>query len=117
MTRNAIALAFLFSHAVAQAYHADPNIPGPLLDQIKSDLEFIGQVQGVEQSRIHQQVFGQLSGRAYHQFFEDRITDLGLDEKSESHAVAYVRPVTEPSKLWLTHNYVKFNHPQIARLL
>ena len=50
-------------------------------------------------------------------FFKDRVTSVGLNDCGNGGAVACVIPMVDSSKIWLTQNYIKFSHPQIARLM
>lgn len=105
--------------ALAHAYTFDNDVPADIQRQMQADMEFIGGIQGSGASALHQQIFnpGNISGPAYVNFFETRVTDVGMNSCGDSNAVACVIPFIDPSKIWLTRNYIKFSHPQIARLM
>src|SRR4029077_10697536 len=68
---------------------------------------------------LHQKIFGlgPVAGPGYTRFFESRVTGIGLDDCGSANAVACVIPFQDPSKMWITQNYIKFSHPQVARLM
>ena len=82
-----------------------------------ADLNFVTTIQGNGASSLHQQIFGQVDGATYSKFFNDRVTAIGLNDCGNGGAVACVIPMVDSSKMWITQNYIKFSHPQIARLM
>ncbi len=111
-----IVLSVLSSHS-SFAYKFDRNVSKELKNQVLQDLEFINSIQSNTQSDLHKQVFGAVSGETYTRFFSDRVTAVGLNGCGSANAVACVIPFLDPSKMWLTQNYIQFDHPQIARLM
>lgn len=95
----------------------DSDVPKDLQNQMNQDLGFVAQVQGNGQTKFHQQIYGAVDGKSYKSFFESHIEEAGLDDCGDSLAVACVSPFYNPNKMWLTPNYTKFSHPQIARLM
>ncbi|MDD5656975.1 MAG: hypothetical protein PHF00_06940 [Elusimicrobia bacterium] len=95
----------------------DPDVPGEIQEQLRADLKFIKRLRGTAGSRLHQKIFGAVDGRVYGEFFEKRVKAVGLGNCGDSNAVACVYPFSNPTKMWLTPNYIKFHHPQIARLM
>lgn len=106
----------LFAGAqVAHALTFDNDVPKDIQAQVVSDLAFMAQIQGSNQTKLHQQIYGNVDGKAYKTFFETRIVEIGLDGCGNGAAVACVMPFYNPNKMWLTQNYIKFSHPQVAR--
>lgn len=99
------------------AYTFDSDVPADIQKQMTDDLAFIGTIQGNGASGLHKQIFGQVDGAAYKKFFEDRVTAVGMNSCGNGGAVACVMPFADSSKIWLTQNYIKFSHPQIARMM
>ncbi len=109
--------SFLLSSTAAFAFTFDSDVPEAIQTQIKQDLKFIGTIQSNTQSDLHKQIFGPVAGVTYTSFFNDRVTGIGLNGCGNGNAVACVIPFADSSKMWLTNNYIKFNHPQIARMM
>ncbi len=102
----------------AQALTYDSNVPADIQAQMKDDLQFMNQIQGNgKQTPFHQKIFGSIAGAQYQSFFETRVKSVGLDSCGDGNAVACVQPFFAPNKMWLTNNFIKFKHPQIARLM
>jgi hypothetical protein len=103
--------------ATSFAFTFDNNVPATVQTQMTKDLAFIKTIQSSTQSDLHKQIFGAVNGDSYDHFFNSRVTAIGLNSCGDSHAVACVMPFFNPSKMWLTNNYIKFNHPQVARMM
>ena len=101
----------------AFAYTFDADVPADIQKQMQDDLGFVATIQSNGASALHQQIFGKVDGTAYKNFFESRVTAVGLNGCGNGGAVACVIPMIDSSKIWLTQNYIKFSHPQIARLM
>lgn len=102
----------------AFAYTYDSDVPQDIRDQITTDMAFIGTIQGDTSTPLHQQIFGKtVDGPSYTSFFESRVKGVGLDGCGDARAVACVIPFVDSSKIWLTPNYTKFSHPQIAKMM
>jgi hypothetical protein len=110
-----IFLAVLVSSASAITF--DKNVPQDIVNQINDDMSFVSTIQGSKQTPLHQQIFNSIDGATYKKFFETRVTSVGLSNCGNGNAVACVQPLWAPNKMWLTNNYIKFSHPQIARLM
>jgi hypothetical protein len=95
----------------------DADVPQDIQDQMRADLAFMAGVQGSGVSPLHQQIFGSVDGAAYKQWFDSRVTAIGLNDCGSPIAAACVIPFMDPSKMWLTPNFVKFDHPQISRIM
>ena len=112
-----LVLAAICLPALASAYTFDANVPAATKTQVLADMNFVASIEGQTSSALHQQIFGLVSGPAYKTFFESRVTAIGMNGCGSAKAVACVIPFFDPSKMWLTQNYIKFSHPQIARMM
>ncbi|MEK7388731.1 MAG: hypothetical protein AAB036_03445 [Elusimicrobiota bacterium] len=100
-----------------RGYTFDADVPPAIQKQMREDLAFIDGITGGGATPLHQKIFGTVNGPAYTKFFVDRVTGIGMDDCGSSNAVACVMPFMNPSKMWLTENFIKFSHPQIARMM
>ncbi len=105
-------LSFASTHIHLQF---DSEVEAPLRAQILDDLKFMGQVQGTQATPLHQKVFGPVSGASYLQFFQNRVFNVGKSLCGDDHAVACVLSLWD-NYIFITPNYTKFDHPQMARL-
>jgi hypothetical protein len=114
----AILFALLASASSAFAYDFtfDSDVPADIQSQTMNDLNFIASIQSTTQSDLHKQIFGAVDGGEYARFFDTRIREIGMDDCGSGNAVACVITFYA-NKMWLTQNYIKFSHPQIARLM
>jgi len=111
-----LALFMLFS-SMSGAFTFDNNVPDPIKTQMLADLDFMKTLQGQGASPLHQQIYGQIDGAAYGHFFDSRVTAVGMSSCGSPNAVACVIPMVSTSKMWLTQNFIKFSHPQVARMM
>jgi hypothetical protein len=96
----------------------DSDVPADIQTQMVADLNFMNQITGTgQQTAFHKQIFNSVDGKVYQTFFETRIKSVGLDSCGGGAAVACVQPMFDPNKMWLTQNFIKFSHPQVARLM
>lgn len=109
--------ASLIITARASAVTFDKNVPQATQQQMVADLGFMNTIQGAKVSALHKQVFGDMQGAVYVNYFDSRVKRIGYDEGDVGGAVAYVAPFIDSSKMVLTSNFTKFSHPQIARLM
>jgi len=110
------------SHVVTRMGHRlacaiDADVPQDIQAQLAQDMSFMETVNGAEASALHKKIFGPVNGVNYVKFFESRVKSIGINGCGSGNAVACVQPYADPSKMWLTQNYIKFSHPQIARLM
>lgn len=110
-----VLLSLLTTTAFALTF--DKNVPQEVQTQMVDDLKFVESVQGAQQTPLHQQIFGAVDGQKYKVFFESRVKSVGMSSCGGGNAVACVQPIWAPTTMWLTQNYIKFSHPQIARLM
>lgn len=107
-----------FSSVSGFAYTFDSNVPAAVQQQVQTDLAFINGIQGTQASGLHAQIFGpKVDGPAYTNFFNTRVTAVGMNSCGDAHAVACVIPFANSSKIWFTQNYIKYDHPQIAKMM
>lgn len=109
--------AILFATQAQAALKYDRNVPADIQTQMNADLDFMAQITGSGQTPYHSQIFGAVEGTSYRTFFDTRITAVGMSSCGGGNAVACVQPFFNPNKMWLTNNFIKFSHPQIARLM
>jgi hypothetical protein len=95
----------------------DRDVPADIQAQMRADMAFIGGIQGGAGTPLHQKIFGAVDGATYVRFFNSRVTGVGMNDCGSAKAMACVIPMRDPSKMWLTQNFVKFDHPQIARMM
>lgn len=100
----------------AFSYTFDNNVPQDIRQQTIADLDFMKSITSEQTSTLHQQIFGNVDGAVYTKFFEDRVNKIGMSGCGSANAVACVMPWFA-NKIWFTQNYVKFQHPQISRLM
>lgn len=105
---------------IALGSHAavfDDKVPLEIKNQMIADMNFVGTLQGAATSPLHQEIFGAVSGSSYLKFFDSRIKKIGLHTCGNPNAVACVIPFSGADKMWITQNFIKFSHPQIARTM
>jgi hypothetical protein len=115
--KSLLLAASLFLAIQAHALTFDQDVPKAIQDQMVGDLAFIAQVTGSGATPFHKTIYGQVDGPTYQKFFESHIYSLGLDSCGGGAAVACVQPFLDPNKMWLTDNFIKFSHPQVARTM
>jgi hypothetical protein len=109
--------AVLLGLGNAGATTFDSNVPANIKAQMEQDLQFMGTLSGTRVSDLHRQIFGAMEGSRYSEFFSSRVRSVGLNSCGSANAVACVMPFFAPDKMWITQNYIKFSHPQIARAM
>jgi hypothetical protein len=109
-------IAGLLLSVSAFAVSFDGNVPEDIQNQMKQDLKFMETIKGSGQTRLHQEIFGAVDGSTYKNFFETHINSVGKSACGGGNAVACVYPFLG-KKMFITDNYIKFEHPQIARLM
>ena len=101
----------------ANGWTFDSDVPAAIQKQMLADLAFIYGLKGGKGTPLHQKIFGAMDGAAYKKFFETRVSAIGMDGCGNGNAVACVIPFRNPSKMWLTQNFIKFSHPQVSRMM
>ncbi|MBI5247410.1 MAG: hypothetical protein HY923_09525 [Elusimicrobia bacterium] len=108
---------FPFQPRTGRGFTFDADVPADIQKQMRADLEFIKGIAGEKASALHKKIFGSVNGADYTKFFETRVTAIGMNSCGSSNAVACVIPFRNPSKMWLTQNFIRFSHPQISRMM
>lgn len=116
---SSLLVVLAFAAPVASfALNFDSDVPANIKADMLKDLGFMGSLQGKTASGLHKQIFGaKVDGPTYKTFFETRVTGVGMNDCGNAKAVACVIPFEDSSKIWLTQNYVKFDHPQVAKMM
>jgi len=110
-------MKFGFREKTDRKWTFDPDVPADIQKQMLADLSFIYGLKGSGATPLHRQIFGAMDGGAYQKFFESRVTGIGMDDCGNGNAVACVIPFQDPSKMWLTQNFIRFSHPQVSRMM
>ena len=95
----------------------DADVPADIQAQMRADMAFMGTIKGGNATPLHKKIFGSVDGATYVNFFNTRVSGIGMDDCGSAKAVACVIPFQDPSKMWLTQNFIKFDHPQISRMM
>lgn len=95
----------------------DKDVPADIQKQMLADLAFIKGLAGEKATALHKKIFGAVSGADYAKFFETRVSAIGMNSCGGGNAVACVIPFRDPSKMWLTQNFIRFSHPQVSRMM
>lgn len=109
----------LFSvHAQAEVIDLrfDSSVSSSLRKQVLDDFVQMQLITSIQQSPIHQEIFGSVDGINYLNWFQQRVKFFGFDSCGGPSAVACMKP-KYPNKIFVTGNYTGRNHPQIARLM
>jgi hypothetical protein len=114
---STLAIASIFLSNTSYSFTFDRTVSKEIQKQTLEDLAFINTIKSDTQSELHKQIFGSVSGDAYTNFFNTRVTSIGMNRCGGGSAVACVIPSMGSSKMWFTGNYVKFSHPQVARMM
>ena len=95
----------------------DKDVPADIQKQMVADLAFIKGITGETATPLHMKIFGKVDGADYTKFFETRVSAIGMNSCGGGNAVACVIPFRDPSKMWLTQNFIRFSHPQVSRMM
>ncbi len=114
-----LAAAVLAAPVFSHAYTFDGDVPEAVKEQITTDMGFMASLEGSAGSSLHKEIFESdtIQGAAYKNFFESRVTSVGMNSCGGGNAVACVIPWRDSSKIWLTQHYVRFSHPQVAKMM
>lgn len=95
------------------------SIPMDLKKQILLDLKSIKSIEGSWASMLHREIYGEVYGPNYLDFFNKRVRIINIEDTSgeglRNNAVAYYDQFSD--QMILTQNYVHYKHPQIARVM
>src|ERR1700677_4451114 len=117
MKALAVAAVVTVISSMSLAFTFDRQVPDDIKAQMLNDLQFMNSIQGSGASQLHSAIYGQVSGGAYKNFFETRVMSIGMSRCGSADAVACVYYLLTPTKMDLTQNFIKFSHPQIARMM
>lgn len=101
----------------AKGFTFDKGVPADIQAQMREDLAFMKSISGSGATPLHLQIYGKVDGGAYSSFFETRVSAIGMNSCGGGNAVACVIPFMDPSKMWLTKNFIRFKHPQVSRMM
>lgn len=93
----------------------DSRLPREVKTALEADLKFMKTIEGSDRSSRHGKIYGDLSGKDYVKFFNDRISKIGYAGEMGEGVMAFVRPL-DPHTMWLTTNLVKYKAPQAWRV-
>ena len=93
----------------------DANVAPAVKKQMEDDIVFINSISGTKPTPLFTQIFGKMDGATLSQWLLSRVKSVGYEVRNDG-AVAYVMSF-QPSKMWLTQNFVQFSHPTVARLM
>lgn len=112
-----LSLCAVIGSVVGYGYTFD-KVPAEIQKQITDDMAFINSIAGNTSSKLHEKIFGKVEGLTYTKFFESRVTSIGMNScGGNPKAVACVIPFLGSSRIWLTPNYTKFDHPLMAKMM
>jgi hypothetical protein len=116
MHNLAVVLAVLIASVSSHAGMVfDANVDASLKKQMLEDISFMSSIRSTRTTPLHQKVFGSVDGQSYLSWLNSRVFTVGRNGCGNGNAVACVIP-TYANKIWITNNYIRFSHPQIARL-
>ncbi|MCM0607240.1 MAG: hypothetical protein KA715_14215 [Xanthomonadaceae bacterium] len=93
------------------------SLPADLQKQYDADLKFMAEIQPAGAATpLHQKIFGDVNGAAYQEFYNSRVKKVVMGNCRSGPAIACVKR-SNPSTINLTNNFVKYKHPQVARLM
>lgn len=117
MKQIILAITIMAASFNAVALEFKKNVPPAIKQQMTDDLAFMAGINGQSQTPFHQEIFGKVDGDTFRNFFTSRVKSVGMDGCGNGAAVACVQPYFYPNTMWLTENFVKFSHPQVARMM
>lgn len=94
----------------------DSNVSSSLKNQVIQDFELMEAIASTKESPLHAEIFGKIEGVNYLNWFQTRVKYFGYNSCGGGGAVACVKP-QYLHKIWVTGNYTRISHPQIARLM
>jgi hypothetical protein len=95
----------------------DSNVSPALRAQVDLDLRLAAGIHGRPASPLHLEIFGEMSGEVYRDWFLSRVKEFGFGNCGGSGgAVACVQSANS-RKIWVTSNYTLIDHPEIARVM
>jgi len=98
------------------ALQFDSDVPQDVQTQVVQDLQFMKSLRGNKVTPLHQKIYGAMDG-GYYNWFDSRVAAVGMNSCGGGNAVACVIPFEDSTKIWFTQNYVRFDHPQVAKMM
>ncbi len=83
--------------------------------QIQNDLNYMFSIEVQKQTTFHEKIFGPFNKNSYKIFIEDRIREIVFGNCSRNAIACF--ETGSPNRIYIDENYIKFSHPQIARLI
>ncbi len=93
----------------------DSDVPAETQKQVLSDLSMISQIKGSQQTDLHRQIFGQLSGASYRNFFDSHIEAFGMDPFANDAGNAFAHLSIDPVTGAASYNIRKKNPFEIPK--
>lgn len=112
-------VAFLAVSSLAWGYEFGKEVPEKVRTQVSTDLQLVETFIGNTKSELHNEIFGNLDGQAYLDWFKKRVTRIGLHTcggGGASKPVACVIPSLGASKIWLTKYYTEADRPTMSKV-
>jgi len=97
----------------------EPSVPPSLARLINADLDFVGRMQGSSASPMHLRIFGEVSGRSYLAWLNERVDKIGYEPASthDRGATAYNDSKGgRRNHIVVTDWFARRDLPQIARV-
>jgi len=114
-----ILLALVSASTLAWGYEFGKEVPEAIRNQVTTDLSLLETFEGDDSSPFHKEVYGDLNGKNYLDWFNKRVTRIGLHTcgaGGNSKPVACVIPSQGASKIWLTKYYIEANDPMMSKM-
>lgn len=122
VSRICSVIAILLVTAMTIPSYADPafstNVPEGIRTQMRQDFAFLSTLNGSRTSELYTEFFGgrTLQGSDLVAFFTKRIARVELGNCGLGPAVACVKYILDPNKMWLTPVFQTINVPQLLRV-
>lgn len=80
------------------------NMPSSLQEEVQSSIDYAFKISGENPTKLHQNIFGDISGNSYQVFFYNRINLIGFSGcgNSDGTTIACQR---DPGQLWVTKKF------------
>jgi len=112
-------LAFIGVSSFAWGYEFGEEVTDAVRKQVTTDLALLETFTGDTASAFHKEIFGEVGGKNYLEWFNKRVTRIGMHTcgaGGNSKPVACVIPMLGASKIWLTKFYVEANDPMMSKM-
>lgn len=110
-------LVLACASSLAWGYEFGKEVPEKVKEQVTRDLKQVGTFLGEEASGLHREIFGEVDGKSYLEWFEKRVTRIGIHTcGSGGKPIACVIPMLGSSKIWLTKYYTEADRPMMSKV-